>query len=79
MNKFGDGGPAFPSPMQVAQENALAPAVYGMSLRDWLAGMAMAGSLGGTPGTHLTPDVLARDSYAHADAMLRARADGARR
>jgi hypothetical protein len=42
----------------------------GMSLRDYFAAMAMSGSLGGVPGGHLAPENLARESYAHADAML---------
>lgn len=41
-----------------------------VSLRDWLAGLAMSGSLGGEPGSHLSPERLARDSYKYADAML---------
>lgn len=42
-------------------------------LRDYFAGQAMAGALGGEPGSHLTPEKLAHDSYAFADAMIAAR------
>jgi uncharacterized protein YodC (DUF2158 family) len=62
-----DGGPAFPI------ETTATPYAPGMTLRDWFAGMAMSGALGGTPGNHLAPHNLARESYAHADAMLSAR------
>lgn len=41
-----------------------------ISLRDHFAGLALAGSLAGTPGPHLTPSRLASECYAHADAML---------
>ena len=70
-----DGGPAFPRPysQSTLMRTYDAYEQEGMSLRDWFAGMAMAGSLGGVPGGHLSPENLARESYAHADAMLAAR------
>lgn len=49
----------------------------GMTLRDWFAGQAMAGMLSGTPGPHLIPDRLSKESYEHADAMIAARKAGA--
>ncbi|HXE08309.1 MAG TPA: hypothetical protein VN612_10455 [Acidobacteriaceae bacterium] len=39
--------------------------------RRLFAAMAMQGALGGVPGSHLLPEQLARDSVAHADALLR--------
>jgi len=47
-----------------------------MSLRDWFAGQALAGSLAGEPGSHLIPERLAPDCYALADAMIAARKGG---
>lgn len=63
-----DGGPAFP--VEVNYRN------LGMSLRDWFAGQALAGSLAGEPGSHLIPERLAPDCYAFADAMIAARKGG---
>jgi hypothetical protein len=42
----------------------------GITLRQHYAGLAMAGALGGAPGNHLVPAQLARESVAHADALL---------
>ena len=67
MNDTNTGGPAFPSHGsmgEVAQE--------GMTLRDYFAAKAMQGLLAGSlksSDTHL----IARDCYAMADAMLKAR------
>ncbi|MBD9540149.1 Arc family DNA-binding protein [Ensifer sp. ENS04] len=47
------------------------------TLRDKFAGQAMFGALAGEPGSHLTPERLAKDSYEFADAMLAARKAGA--
>lgn len=61
------------------------PANPGMSLRDWFAGQAMAGMLGGGPEYHLAIKEMAKElgvnegqvaasaAYEYADAMLRAR------
>lgn len=43
----------------------------GLTKRELFAAMAMQGALGGTPGRHLCAGVLARDSVAHADALLK--------
>lgn len=68
------GGNAFPA--EGGSDSGLHPDP-GMSLRDWFAGKALAGSLAGEPGSHLVPERLARDCYAFADAMIAARKGGA--
>ena len=64
-----DGGPAFP-----AQHFDLADGEHGMTLLDWLAGMAMQGFLA---SGNCTPDYVGKhlvsDSYALARAMLKER------
>lgn len=58
-----DGEPAFP------QDNH-----YGMSLRDWFAGMALQGLLASDSETQsMKFDEAAELAYDHADAMLKAR------
>ena len=55
--KTNDGGPEFP--------------VYGMSLRDWFAGMALPTAIERCAATGITqPNLVAHDCYAYADAML---------
>lgn len=61
-----DGGPAFPSP----QCGDWSPE-YGMSLRDWFAGQALAGMMASDDGS--TPENVAAEAYEIADAMLAAR------
>ncbi len=58
-----DGGPAFP---QGKDTNG----AEGMSLRDWFAGMVLAGSLSDVSKSRL---VIAENAYDIADAMLRNR------
>jgi hypothetical protein len=71
-----DGGPAFPVPDAYDR-------IYGMSLRDWFAGQAMAGILGGgfadtIPHYDLNGGrAAAAFAYQYADAMLAARKGGA--
>ena len=64
MDKPNDSGPAFPV--------GLLP---GMSLRDYFAGQAMAGQLA-DPDGEIDPKLIARWSYAYADAMLAEREKG---
>ncbi|RKD69010.1 hypothetical protein [Rhizobium sp. WW_1] len=76
---FDDGGPAFSRSGFYSdggpRESDCWP-TDGMSLRDWFAGQALAGSLAGEPGSHLIPERLAPDCYALADAMIAARKGG---
>jgi hypothetical protein len=58
-----DGGPAFPF-------KGYAGETYGMTLRDWFAGQALAGML---IGEWLSDKGVATLAYEYADAMLRAR------
>lgn len=66
------GGPAFPHEYKYG--DGTAKRFYGMDLRDYLAAKAMQGMLA---YSHLHPlsmeDGCARDAYAMADAMLKAR------
>lgn len=43
----------------------------GLNKRELFAAMAMQGALGGTPGSHLAFEQLARESVMHADALLK--------
>jgi hypothetical protein len=56
--------PAFPSPYAL-------PEHYGMTLRDYFAAKAMQGLLAGT--TTSDGNMIVKDAYAIADAMLKAR------
>ena len=79
MSKIDDGGPAFPCEANNhgiwpdGSAGRLNPASQGMTLRDWFAGQALEGLLGGR--THATdlPENWANISYLLADAMLVAR------
>ncbi len=79
-----DGGPAFAHAIATVDGNGNPLSLgdiernpIGMSLRDWFAGQALAGSLAGEPGSHLIAERLAPDCYAFADAMIAARKGGA--
>jgi hypothetical protein len=64
------GGPAFPISIPGVGDNG----AYGMSLRDWFAGHAMAAALGNDfSGAEPYIDRVATAAYEMADAMLRAR------
>lgn len=67
-----DGGPAFPIPGPIEGEYTRQRA-YGMTLRDWFAGQAMAQLIrnGGDVTTlDRVKDRLAYEAYGYADAML---------
>ena len=67
---LGDGGPAFPTPC-----DGFGGMTYGMTLRDWFAGQALAGLIAQSMGTAIgsTPSTGAGYAYRCADAMLAAR------
>lgn len=66
-----DGGSAFP----MAGNESYHPD-YGMSLRDYFAGQALAGLLSVPNIAHLTESKVARMAYDQADAMLEVRKNG---
>ena len=71
-----DGGPAFPVPASFRDEAVLNYTEFGMSLRDWFAGMALQGSLANSNVESCPPEELpeaAKRIYRIADAMLAAR------
>lgn len=78
MTKIKDGGPAFPrmpNPLNIEGER-------GMSLRDYFAGQALMGLLSGNDDYTNVPvgegvhNHVAKNCYAFADAMLKAREEG---
>ena len=86
MSEKNNGGPAFPgsSFTNDSDANLTAPdgqvvtpgdwvEMPGMSLRDYLAAKAMQGICARDIASKTSTDVIAREAYAMADAMLRAR------
>lgn len=74
-----NGGPAFPTLAQSPGngwgpegERPAMPSSQGMSLRDWFAGQALAGMLGGAL-KDTSYDVITQCAFRFADAMLKAR------
>lgn len=63
------GGPAFPQQFQGTTE----PSLSGLSIRDYFAARALQGFCSRSESDKWTPDEMATDSYALADAMLKAR------
>lgn len=72
MNAINDGGPAFPLPAHIGANGEQPFPIYGMSLRDWFAGMALQG-FATNNGTDTADQIIAGWSYGLADAMLTAR------
>lgn len=73
-----DGGPAFPcvsGPHLDENENIVYPVQYGMSLRDWFAGMALQGLILTHDGRMVTKvsETLPATAYVIADTMLKVR------
>lgn len=64
------GESAFPLPSVGLPNGHWEYGTPGLSVREYFAAMAMSGSLGGEPGSHLIPENCARDSVAHADALI---------
>ena len=67
-----DGGPAFPVHSDIYHGSGLC----GMSLRDWLAGQALAGLMAGYQSGPMGIEACAQTAIDVADAMLRARERG---
>ena len=69
-----DGGPAFPVPDSMPGDGQ---GGHGMTLRDWFAGQALAGSIANGIGIGdedpITLKDFAEDAYRYADAMLKVR------
>ena len=68
-----DGGPAFPRSGYFLNNDYFANPEEGMSRRDWFAGQAMNGLVGGMTGVEvitMAPSDVARWAYEIADAML---------
>ena len=79
-NQINDGGPAFPlgptaGTMKPMQDGTLIVTHYGMvpgmTLRDYFAAAALQGILSSTQTGHL--QIIAKDAYGMADAMIKAR------
>ena len=69
-SKIDDGGPAFPV------GDVKTHGTFGMSLRDWFAGMAMQGLVASNDdGAGDRIDDVPRYAYSIADAMLKARGE----
>lgn len=68
-NEKDNGGPAF-APMGAPDPNDPMKATYGMTLRDWFAGQALAGFAANTDLTDRGFPEMADYAYKQADAML---------
>jgi hypothetical protein len=64
-----DGGTAFPTADTIYPNGQMQFGSNGMSLRDWFAGMAMQGMLS-NPELSGSVELLARESFTYADAMI---------
>ena len=78
MSKDNDGGPAFPQhDLSAYGLGPCGDGNTGMTLRDWFAGLALAGILAADNvvpvGTVDPKELLAKTAYGMADAMLKAR------
>jgi hypothetical protein len=73
-SSYSDGGPAFPCPVEFDPNNQLVShGSFGMTLRDWFAGQALAGLLGNSNYGPPNSKEDANMAYLIADAMLEAR------
>jgi hypothetical protein len=74
MSEIKDGGQAFPLPITLSAEGHEHIAYPGMTLRDYFAAKAMLGIIIGNRADESALTIgAAKDAYAVADAMLRAR------
>lgn len=77
MSKVNDGGPAFPLVKQKIGYHAdVVKDSEGLSIRDYFAANVIAGICASGPTRDFTNEILAREAYAIADAMLKERAKG---
>lgn len=76
-DKKNDGGAAFPCE-QYDSEFGNVRKLRGMSLRDWLAGQALAGLLA-DPNETASENVVAFACYSYADAILKEREQSCKR
>ena len=65
-----DGGPAFPVPSYHMGEGVYMSPHPGMSLRDWFAGMTLAGMNANPLWDEQEIETIAAYAYSQADAML---------
>ena len=72
-DSINNGGPAFPLPASTQPNGEHQWHEYGMSLRDYFAGQALAGLLTQLAEDEFGPGHFAKASYEMADAMLAAR------
>lgn len=73
-NTINDGGPMFSRPNPNYDGNwDKRPTLEGASLRDWLAGQALAGLMSRGSTLSNAPDWVPQSAYAVADAMIAAR------
>lgn len=74
MNAINDGGPAFPLPAHIGANGEQPFPIYGMSLRDWFAGMALQGMFANSSmiDTFSHHRMMADESFNVADAMIAA-------
>ena len=70
MSEIDSGGPAFPV-TPTDNSGQIGPTEYGLTKREWLAGMALQGILARSFGDSPIKDLVCV-SYEYADAMLRA-------
>ena len=75
MSQIDDGGPAFPRTVTIDDgiDSYREIKRDGMSLRDWFAGQALQGMVHRFDHPHKSRELMARDCYSIADAMLAAR------
>jgi len=75
-NQINDGGPAFPVSDCVLLNGEVQTGRYGMTLRDYFAGQALAGMISRGVGFSAEPEKIARWSYDASDAMIAIRNKG---
>ena len=73
-DSINDGGPAFPCPVEFdPNQQLVSRGSFGMSLRDWFAGQALAGLVFHNDYGCISDEDIAAGAYSYADAMLATR------